>query len=154
MKKYLSIVVLFSLCILLTGCKGKLINTKCSSESDQTASGYKISDSYNISSRKNIVEKIELKRVIEKDDINKLNNFKNNLDRQYKDNNSKYDGYSYNIKEEDNKLLIELTIDYTKIDMNKFVTDNVAMKNYVNDKNQLTLDGAKKMYETSGNKCE
>ncbi|MBR6073272.1 MAG: DUF1307 domain-containing protein [Bacilli bacterium] len=154
MKKYLSIITILSLCILLTGCKGKLVVNKCHGESNQTASGYKLVTDYKISSRKNIVEKIELKQTIESDSKEKLDNFKTNLEKQYKDNNSRYGGYSYNIKDEENKIVIELTIDYSKMDLNKFVTDNVAMKNYVNDKNQLTLDGAKKMYEASGNKCE
>ncbi len=68
--------------------------------------------------------------------------------------NNKYGGYEYKIDINDNELNANITIDYTKYNMQKFVSDNVAMKEYVNENNELTLEGAKKYYESIGSKCD
>ena len=137
MKKILSLVVVLSLCILLTGC-GKVL--KCSSSSEQK--NYNISTDYKI------------KQVIESKDKKVLQNFKKQLEDQYKSNNTVYGGYSYKVKINGKKLTANITIDYKKFDLDKFVKANGAMKEYVNKDNKLTVDGAKKMYKSTGATCK
>ena len=66
----------------------------------------------------------------------------------------KYSGYSYKFTTKKNKLYSVVKIDYKKHDMKKFVYDNVAMKNFINEKKQFTLDGAIDYYESMGAICK
>ena len=128
--------------------------TKCFSSTDQSASGYKLTSNYNIYSKDNIVSKVELKQVIETTSTEVLNKFKKDLETQYSSNKSLYGGYEYNISESGSTLNVNVTIDYTNFNMGKFLSNNVAMQEFLNDKNEFTLDGAKKMYLLSGATCE
>ena len=76
------------------------------------------------------------------------------IKEQYKSNDNKYGGYSYNITKTDDTVISEVTIDYTKMDIEKFIEDNEAVKAYVNDDNQLTVEGVKKMYKSIGATCK
>ena len=149
MKKIVSLVVVLSLCILLTGC-GKAL--KCSSSSEQK--NYSISTDYVIKSNKDIVTKVTIKQVIESSDKKVLKNFESQLKSQYESNNKAYGGYDYKLKISGKKLTADITIDYTKFDLDKFVKANAAMKEYVNKNNKLTLEGAKKMYKSTGATCK
>jgi len=149
MKKIASLVVVLSLCILLTGC-GKAL--KCSSSSAQK--NYSISTDYAIKSNKDIVTKVTIKQVIESSDKKVLKNFESQLKSQYESNNKAYGGYDYKLKISGKKLTADITIDYTKFDLDKFVKANAAMKEYVNKNNKLTLEGAKKMYKSTGATCK
>ena len=149
MKKIISLGLVLSLCILLTGC-GKVV--KCSSKSPQK--NYDISTDYTIKASGDIVTSVTIKQVIESKDKKVLENFKKQLEEQYKSNNTVYGGYKYKVKISGKKLTADVTIDYKKFDLDKFVKTNGAMKEYVNKNNKLTVDGAKKMYKSTGAKCK
>jgi len=149
MKKLISVGLVLVLCILLTGC-GKTM--KCNSSSKQK--DYTISTDYVIKSNKDIVTKVTIKQVIESKDKDVLKNFESQLKSQYESNNKAYGGYDYKLKISGKKLTADITIDYTKFDLDKFVKANAAMKEYVNKNNKLTLEGAKKMYKSTGATCK
>jgi len=65
-----------------------------------------------------------------------------------------YEEIYYYITNKDGKVVSKVTIDYSKIDIDKFVKENPAMKSYVNKYNQITLEGVKKMYESMGATCK
>ena len=109
---------------------------------------------YKIIAKKDIVNKVEITQVIESDDEKVLKDFKSQLEEQYKSNKKTYGGYTYKVNIKGKKLTADVTIDYKKFDLDKFVKANGAMKEYVNKKNELTLDGAKKMYKSTGAKCK
>ena len=155
MKKRLSLVLaIFIITLCLCGCKEKTKISNCSLVSDQSASGYKLESNYKIYSTNNFVDKVVLKQVINSKDKKDLDSFKTSITNQYKNNNKLYNGYTFDIKEKDNKLNINVTIDYTKVDLKKFTQDNVSMKEYVNKDYKITLDKIIKLYESSGMKCE
>ena len=58
------------------------------------------------------------------------------------------------VTNENGKVTSSTTIDYSKMDLDKFVKSNTALSSYVNDKNQLTKDGVISLYESLGAKCE
>lgn len=149
MKKLIGVGLVLSLCLLLTGC-GKTM--KCSSKSPQK--NYDISTDYTIKSSGKIVTSVTIKQVIESKDKKVLENFKKQLEDQYKNNNTVYGGYKYKVTINGKKLTADVTIDYKKFDLDKFVKTNGAMKEYVNKDNKLTVEGAKKMYESTGAKCK
>ena len=149
MKKIINIALVLCLCVLLTGC-GKTV--KCTSTSKQKK--YTMDTEQVIKTKGDIVTSITTKQVIESKDKKVLENFKKQLEEQYKSNNTVYGGYDYKVKINGKKLVANVTIDYKKFDLDKFVKDNAAMKEYVNKDNKLTVDGAKKMYKASGATCK
>jgi len=157
MKKLYLLLLLTSL--IFFGCTGgkkekELLTKKCTLVSDQSASGYVNTTSYEINYENEIVNTVKQTETIDSSDKNILNFFKEQLEIQYKNANDLYSGYSYTIKEEDNKLIFVIDIDYKKVNMTKFVEDNPGMKSYVNSDNKVTLDGIIKMYENIGAECK
>lgn len=152
----LSLILVISLTLYGCGCskkKEKEIITTCSLTSDQSTSGYKLVTEYKIYSKKDIVTKIKSETTITSKQEKVLQNFEEDYKKQFEKNKSTYGGYDYNLEIKNDTLVSNLTIDYSKYDMNKFVEDNVAMKEYVDKDNKFTLEGAKKYYKTIGAKC-
>ena len=151
MKKFFKLTFVFMLVALLAGCKGGYVVTKCSSTSDQSASGYTIKSEYNIY---DVVSKVEITETVTSKNTTILAYFEKQHKDQYKANNNTYKGYTYNVTNKDGKVVSKVTIDYSKMDLNKFIKDNPAMKSYVNKDKKITLNGIKKMYESMGSTCE
>ena len=80
--------------------------------------------------------------------------FKEYVESTYKSMNDSYGGYDNKVTVDGNKLVSTTKIDYTKMDMEKFIKDNTAMKSYVNKNNQLKVEGVKKIYEQLGAVCK
>ena len=154
MKKFVKLTFALMLVVLLTGCLGKNKVTKCTLNSDQSASGYKIKSEYNINSSGEIVNKVIKIDTVESKNNTILAYFEKQFKTQYKTNNDKYGGYTYKITNKGGKVVSEATIDFNKIDLNKFIKDNPAMKSYVNKSNKLTVKDVKSMYQASGATCE
>lgn len=149
MKKIKYLVLVLSL-VLLTGCSKKMT---CTSTSDQSKSGYKLESKYEITTNNNNVTKVEIEETITSSDKKKLEKFEKQLDEQYSYNKKKYGGYTYKVTNSNGKVTSKVTIDYKKFDMKQFIKDNAAMKTYTKD-DKLTLDGAKKLYESTGATCK
>lgn len=151
MKKYVKFLLVLLVVTVLSGCTSKLDTAECSFESKQ--SDYKIKSKYKIYYRDNIVEKVDIDEVISSSSKDKLEEFNKSFKSEYDSNNTIYGGYTHNIKINKDKLKLSVSIDYTSFNMKKFIKNNVAMKEYVDKNNRLTLDGAIKMYEAIGSKC-
>ena len=149
MKKIINIALVLCLCVLLTGC-GKTV--KCTSTSKQKK--YTMDTEQVIKTKGDIVTSITTKYVIVSKDKKTLKDFKKQLEDQSKSNNASYKGYDCKASIKGNKLTVTITADYKKFDLDKFVKDNPAMKDYVNKDNKLTVDGAKKLYKDSGATCK
>lgn len=142
--------VLFVCLLMLCGCGSKTM--KCESTSKQEK--YTINSSYTVHSGGGIVKKVESVETVESKDEEFLKTVEDNFNKQYKYNSETYGGYDYKVTNKDGKVVSTVTINYKKMDLEKFIKDNQAMKSYANDKNKITLDGLKKMYESMGAKCE
>lgn len=155
MKKGFKILFISLFVFLLAGCdNGKEIVTKCELTSNQTSSGYSLDSTYEIYSKGGVVNKVKTKEVVttEKDDI--LTYFETYLNQSYKTASDTYGGYTYKVTKSDKKVSSDVTIDYNKMDLDKFVSDNSVMKAYVNKDNKVTLEGVTKIYESLGATCE
>ncbi len=157
MKKLVRLSFIFIMCICLCACgkkKTKEDVTTCKLESNQEGSGYKLEATYKIYSKKDVVSKVDTEEIVisEKEDV--LNTFESSLKTQYKNNNDLYGGYDYKITKDGNKVTSKVVIDYSEMDMDKFIDNNSAMKSFVNKSNKLTLEGAKSIYTSVGAKCE
>lgn len=155
MKRVIKICFITIICLNICGCgcnkKEKVVT--CTNKNEQSVSEYTLESSYKIHSEKENVTEVESEIVITSEKNEILEQFENDLKRQYESNDKNYGGYKYDISIKDEKLTAKVTIDYNKFDMDKFVSDNNAMKDYITD-GRYTLDNAIKYYETTGNKCD
>lgn len=128
--------------------------TKCTLDNDQSKSDYKSITNYTIYSKNNVVKKVISKEVLTSKNTTIIMYFTDLLEKQYKSENDKYGGFSYDVSSKGDKVVSNVTIDYSKMDLDKYIKDNTAMKSYVNNDNNVTLSGIKTMYESLGAKCE
>lgn len=151
--KYCKIVLLIMIAFLITGC-GKKVNKKCVLISDQSDNGYKSIVEYKIFSKGDIVTKVEQKEVIESEKQDILNFFQKEYNSQYQKYQNLYGGYKYKVNIKDKKLTLNVTINYKKFDMNKYLKDNTGVKKFVNKNNKYTVKGILKMYKNMGATCD
>lgn len=156
MKNFIKVLVVALCTLLLVGCSSKEKNviTTCTLNSDQSASGYTLSSTYKIYSTNNAVTKVETTEIVTSDNETIRDYFVSALENSYKTAEETYGGYTYKVIDEYDKVTSTVTIDYTKMDLNKFIKDNSSMKSYVNKDNKITLEGAKNIYETLGATCK
>jgi len=157
MKKVLKVFSVMLVSILLFGCGEK--NSKefvktCEMTSNDPANGYKLSSVYKIYGTSNVVDKVVTTETVESEDEETLDYFKEYLSTTYDTYNKAYGGYKNEIKKSEGELISETTIDYSKMDLEKYIEDNSAMKNYVNSDNQLLLEGVISIYESLGATCK
>jgi hypothetical protein len=164
-KLYLSFIAIGLL--LLTGCeeskKEKLeteiskninIDTEgaklvCTTDYDYSELNYTLGSKYVVfADDKDKVTKVISGEVIYSTDKTRLDDFENYLNQNH-DAAAKYNGYTYNVEREKNKVTSSVTIDYSEFDMKKFLDDNEST-----DKEELTLDSIEKKYVSLGAKCE
>ena len=154
MKKVIYATLLIAISVILfTGCEKKEKVLTCKLVSDQEASGYVLNTTYDIYYKGNVVSKIELKEDIKSDSETILSYFEKSLKEQYDANNKKYGGYENTVTNKDGKVNTDVIIDFTKMDLKKYVEDNPAMENFL-DKDNMTLDGIKTLYESMGATCD
>ena len=97
------------------------------------------------------VTKLETQEVIESKDKKLIKTYKESLEEIAK----KYDSLKYyktKITEEENKLIVNTTIEYQKIDMKKYL-EIEGEKTYIKH-NKLKVDLLKEIYEKNGAKCQ
>lgn len=156
MKKIISFLIVFIGVIFLAGCfnSNEKVITRCTLENDQSSSGYVLNSNYSIYSTNGVVTSVRTKEVVTSDNNTILEYFKKTLNDEYTSASNTYGGYDFDVSIKDNTVVSTVTIDYNKMDLKKFISDNSSMKAYVNKDNKLTLEGAKKIYESFGATCK
>lgn len=144
------IIIVILICFFVFG-KHK---TTCTMKSDQSRNGYVLNTTYTIIYQRGIVKKVKIKEVVQGDTDSILDNFKTGWTDNYEYLNKTFGGYTYQIKKKNKKVISDAVVDYEKINMKKYLRINEAMKEFVNDKEQVTVKGIKKMYENSGAVCK
>lgn len=154
MKNIFKILFVFIIIFLVSGCKSeKEIVKKCELNSNQSKLGYSLKSKYEVHAKGDVVNKVITKEVITTTNTKVLDTFDKYLKDTYKESNDKYGGYKYKLTRKDNKITSDVTIDYNKMNIKKFIKDNSAVKDYTNKVNKITLDGVIKMYEKLGATC-
>lgn len=154
MKKKVIILSIMSI-FLLSGCGNKEeLVTKCSSTQNNLQANYTLKSEYTIYSQKGIVNKVESIETVNSTSEAILDYFESYLTSTYEKTNNTYGGYTNKIVKNEDGIVSTTTIDYKAMNIDKYVEDNSAMKNYVNSKNELTLDGLKAAYQALGATCE
>lgn len=155
MKKIVKVIAISLLMVFLVGCdKGKDVVKTCTLENNQSASGYVLNSTYKIYATGDVVKKVETEEVVTSENETIRNYFETQLNNSYSAASSTYGGYTYDVKNEDNKVTSKVTIDYEKMDLDKFIKDNASIKQFLNKNNKITLEGVKSIYSTLGATCE
>ena len=127
MKKGLKILFISLFVILISGCGNEKTNVNtnkdtaketintCTLSSDQSSNGYTLSSNYEIHSKDGLVNSVTTKETVESDNEQVRSYFKKTLEDSYNTANESYGGYTYNVTEDGNKVISDVTIDYSKI---------------------------------------
>lgn len=156
MKRFLKLLTVLLVITMLCGCGAteKERTIKCTSSQKNLANGYELKSEYNIYAKGDIVKSVKTKEVITSNQETVLNYFETTLNTTYEKYNSEYGGYKYEITNDGNKVTSDVEIDYSTMNLKKFSDDNTSLKSYMNDNNELTVDGLKTMYKALGATCE
>lgn len=166
MRKTVIVLISFLWIFLIVGCsnekdntnkkddKQEIIHCTINLDKDDTKANYTIESTYDIYGTDNIVHKIISHEKVMSDDPKTLSYFEDYLNYTYESFNDKYSGYSYNIKIKDKQVISDVTIDYNSMNMDSYVIDNPEMLTYVNDEKKLTMESAKKIYESMNGICK
>ena len=151
-KKILFIIigVVVGIVLFILNCPKKMT---CTSKSDQSKNGYVIETKTVVYSKGKNVTKVVTDQTVTSKDSKKLSTFEKQFKEDYANFKKKYGGYEYKVTKDKDKVEANITINYKKLDMKKFIDDNAAMQQYTKN-NKLTKDGAKTMYEASGAVCK
>lgn len=156
MKNIVKVFTALIVVTLLCGCgaeeKERVI--KCTASQSDLTNGYQIKAEYNIYAKGDVVKSVKTKEVVTSDQEAILNAFETTLNSTYETYSKEYGGYNYEIVKDNNTVTSNVEIDYSIMDLTKFANDNSVLKNYMNDNNELTVDGLKTMYKSLGATCE
>jgi len=125
----------------------------CTMTSDQSLSGYQLDTKYVIKYKGKYVTKVDITEIISSKDNEKLLTFEKNFNDQYSYNKKTYGGYTYKVTNKNGKVTSKVTINYKVFNIEKFIENNEAMKDYVKN-NKMTISGAREMYESTGATCK
>lgn len=155
MKRGLKAFYLTLIVLVLAGCGNEEQTIKtCNYTLTDNTTGYKIVSEYKVYSTGKVVDKVETVETVTSESESILDYFEETINTTYKIQSETYGGYTYNITNENGKVVSTVTIDYSKMDLEKYVSDNSVMKNFVNDANRITTDGVISIYEAIGATCE
>lgn len=155
MNKIIKLVSVIFLTLLLTGCgkEEKEVITNCKFSSNVPSSNYSLNSTYTVYSKDDVVNKVVTEEIVTSENEDILEYFKEYLNKTYSAQNDTYGGVTNEVKVEDGKVISSTTIDYNKMDLDKYVEDNSALNNYVNDDNRLTTEGVVSIYKALGAVC-
>lgn len=158
MKKYVKYLSLAVAVVLLSGCGKQVSNEKfvktCNLTSNNAVDGYKLVSEYNAYGTGDVVDKVVTVETVSSDDEDVLDYFEEYLNETYGTLNETYGGYTFKVTKKDGKVISETTIDYSKMNLSKYVEDNSVMKSYVNSDNKLLVEGVLSAWKAIGATCE
>lgn len=155
MKKGLKVLGFIFAVTMLAGC-GNVEQkvTTCNLTQTDNATGYKLVSEYKVYSTGDVVDKVETVETVTSEDEAILDYFEETVNKTYSTQSETYGGYTYKVTNENGKVVSEATIDYSKMDLNKYASDNTAVKNFLNEDNRITVEGVTSIYEALGAVCE
>ena len=160
MKKSILFVVALVFAFILTGCGDSVSKpAKSSNEKEMECTvktsneSYSINSTYTIYYEGDIVNKVYSKEEIKSSDESLLKNTKSTVEATYKEANKQYGGYNYSVKIDGDVLISEATIDYKKMDLEKYIKDTPAYSLYIDDDNNIIVDKLKQSYISMGATC-
>lgn len=127
----------------------KIIN--CTLNNDY--GNYVLKSNYFINSKEGVVLYVEAKEEISSKNKEVLEFQRQVFKVMYESSNNLYGGYDIKISDKSNTAVFEVKIDYEKMDIERYLEDQIALKNYYKDKGLLD-EGLKVYYESRGAVCK
>lgn len=122
----------------------------CTTDYDYTELKYVLGSKYVVfADDKGKVTKVVSREIISSTDETKLDEFESYLNENHTAA-LQYNGYTYDVKREDNQVISDVTIDYEEFDIKKFAEENEN----ANIDGELTVDSIETKYVSLGAKCE
>ena len=142
------------LLLSLTGCGTTQTGTiNCTLSTNDVINGYKLESSYKINYTGDYVDNVETLEEVTSESEVLLDTFETTLNDTYSATNQAYGGYTYTVTNESGKVTSKVTIDYSEMNIDKYVKDQPVLKSYVED-GKMLVDGVKAIYESMGATCE
>ena len=155
---------LLSLLFLLTGCGEetkedviqevpKQATVHCELSSRDVINGYETTAEYTIYYTGDYVDKVDTVETVTSESEEFLDTMEEYVNTTYEATNSAYGGYTYEVTREDGKVVSNVTIDYDKMNLEQYATDQSSLAQYIED-GKFLVDGIIEIYETAGATCE
>ena len=134
MKKKILFVLLVCVLVFTSGCGKTKKTITCNSESRDDVSGYNFYTEHKIKTEDDMVVEITTTETMDFDEgaynDNTINDAKASFVDFYSAQNNVYGGYDNSVKVDGKKVISTTVLDFDKIDMDKFLSDNVVLKEY------------------------
>lgn len=146
------IVISIFLIVFLTGCSKEKYVT-CTNNVVNTNENYVLNSTIKLYHKNDKVTKIIVNEDYMSSDKNVLKYLKDYKNLYYENENDLYGGYTFEIKEKENHIILDMNINLNNLNIKKMVNDGKLDK-YYTKQNTLTLTGAKYYYSSKGAVCE
>ena len=140
------------LILLVTGCSKEKMFT-CNINLYNEIEEYELTAEYKIYHKDNFVTKIEKEETYESEEKDTLEFFEKSKELEYQNIRDLYGGTIYLVKLKKDKVVINVVMDLSELDIKKMAKDKYIDKDYVVS-NKLTTGGIKKIYESKGAICQ
>ena len=130
-----------------TETESKIVCTLSSMNSD-----YTLNATYTIYYEGKYVDYVHSIENLKSDNETVLNTIYSSTLSSYKKMKDNYGGYDFNVDKTGNTVVASTKIYYSRMNLQRYITDNPSMKNYV-ENNKLLVDGVKSLYTQIGAKC-
>ena len=114
--------------------------------------GYNITSNYSIIYKDNYVTEVNGQDIIVSDFNDTIEELENELTSGYDELNELYGGHNYNINKEDNKLIIDININFNELKLKEYIEGIPLLTDYYKN-NKLLKDGLILYYEDGGYQC-
>ena len=146
------LVILMVISLYLTACNNKNGTINCTMSQNEELLGYNITSNYSIIYKDNYVTEVNGQDIIVSDFNDTIEELENELTSGYDELNELYGGHNYNINKEDNKLIIDININFNELKLKEYIEGIPLLTDYYKN-NKLLKDGLILYYEDGGYQC-
>lgn len=146
------LVILIVISLYLTACNNKSGTINCTMSQNEELLGYNITSNYSIIYKDNYVTEVNGQDIIVSDFNDTIEELENELTSGYDELNELYGGHNYNINKEDNKLIIDININFNELKLKEYIEGIPLLTDYYKN-NKLLKDGLILYYEDGGYQC-
>ncbi len=146
------LVILIVISLYLTACNNKNGTINCTMSQNEELLGYNITSNYSIIYKDNYVTEVNGQDIIVSDFNDTIEELENELTSGYDELNELYGGHNYNINKEDNKLIIDININFNELKLKEYIEGIPLLTDYYKN-NKLLKDGLILYYEDGGYQC-
>ena len=150
MKKTL-LLSIFVFAIFMVGC-GKDSDSVMKCNINTNLGTYTLNSDYEVHHDGKYVKSITTTETVSSTDSSIIDQMATYMDSMYQELSDTYGGYKYNVTKNNGKVVSNVTVDYTKINLKKLVEDDESAKLFVED-DKVTLEGIKETYKNLGVEC-